>query len=60
MHFAYNIQVPLGVLPHNETSTDGMVSILELMNQYVPEVAKRMDVQFHHWLWGGGGYANSC
>lgn len=33
-----DFQVPLGVLPHSETSTDGMVNVLDLMNQYIPEV----------------------
>ena len=31
-------QVPLSVLLHSETSADGMVSILDLLNQYIPEV----------------------
>ena len=26
------------MLPHSETSTDGMVNILDLMSQYIPEV----------------------
>ena len=34
--YAY-FQVPLGVLPHSETSTEGMVNILDLLNQYIPE-----------------------
>ena len=28
----------LGVLPHSETSTDGMVNILDLLNEYNSEV----------------------
>lgn len=35
--FAY-MQVPLGVLPNNENTTEGMVEILEQMSGYVPEV----------------------
>ena len=30
------VQVPLGVLPNNENSTEGMVAILEQMMEYVP------------------------
>lgn len=32
------MQVPLGVLPNNENTTEGMVEILEQMSGYVPEV----------------------
>lgn len=32
------MQVPLGVLPYNENSTEGMVTILGEMCEYVPEV----------------------
>ena len=35
--FAY-MQVPLGVLPNNENTTEGMVEILQQMSGYVPEV----------------------
>ena len=33
-----HLQVPLGVLPHNENSTEGMVNILEEMSEYLPEI----------------------
>lgn len=30
--------MPLGVLPNDETSTEGMVAILEQMHEYVPDI----------------------
>ena len=37
------MQVPLGVIPHNEQATDEMVSILEHLHQYVPVVRQEGD-----------------
>lgn len=37
------MQVPLGVLPHDENTTEGMVRILDKMSEYVPEVKVESD-----------------
>ena len=37
------MQVPLGVIPENETSYEGMIGILEELQQYIP--SKLIDIK---------------
>ena len=37
------MQVPLGVIPENETSYEGMIRILEELQKYIP--SKLIDIQ---------------
>lgn len=61
------MQVPLGIIPKNEVSYEGMVAIMEELHQYVPTTTSVMEIErpdhggnvevvvdnFHYILMGG-------